>query len=376
MAESWKDLAKQLMWEMNPQDNYHGTPYTFKRFDDSKFLTGEGAMVHGPGHYSADYYSTASGYNPGEYTTLDIARSGNKTPIHLKDSYKLKNNMNASKNEVVAYLQKALRRNNKIVDEWLTYSMVDEIPEAREVLENLKDYNVIKTRHTGNVYKVNVPNENFMWKERLPLSEQTPYVRDAWYKNNFDYGKLLNDWSIDHDLEGIRLPNDKKFWRVYNKSINHYGKIKPILRRIFSNQMQALDLPDQLKFLARSGNLDKLREAMGGIKGIRAAGNIDGPINVTFTGDDIRMANTPWQRFVNRIPKQTLSKMANKVITSPAFKSFMDVSPALGVGAEYLKPLDIIRSSGNNKKQKIQQMFNDAGYDVKVQPDGTLLFIM
>lgn len=48
----------------------------------------------------------------------------------------------------------------------------------------------------------------------------------------------------------------------------------------------------------------------------------------------------------------------------------------LGVGADYLKPLDIIRSTRGNKKQKIQQMFNDVGYELEIQPDGTYLFKM
>ena len=60
--ESWGDLARQLWWEMNPQTNYHGTPYTFNKFDDSKFLTGEGFMAHGPGHYSADDIKVGEGY--------------------------------------------------------------------------------------------------------------------------------------------------------------------------------------------------------------------------------------------------------------------------------------------------------------------------
>lgn len=370
MAESWKDLARQLIWEFNPQDNYHGTPYTFNKFDDSKFLTGEGAMAHGPGHYSADDIKVGEGYR------IPTKRIYNKSIGKFVDI-----NPNEYANKLTGwklgdYLASYLEysRDGVMPGDYVTTSTVGKNPLAMDIINNPENYDVRINK--GNLYKVNVPNENFMWKEGLPLSEQTQYIRDAWYKNNFDYGKLLNDWSIDHDLEGIRLPNDKKFWKVYNKSIEHYGEIKPILKRIFSNQMQALDLPDQLKFLARSGNLDKLSEAMGGIKGIRATGNIDGPINVTFSGNNIRMANTPWQRFVNRIPKQTLGKMANKIITSPAFKSFIDASPALGVGLDYLEPLDIIRNKGKEKQQKIQKMFKDAGYEVEVQPDGTYLFKM
>ena len=50
MEESWKDLAQQLLWEMSPQDNYHGSTHIFDRFDDNKIKSGSGLSLHGKGH--------------------------------------------------------------------------------------------------------------------------------------------------------------------------------------------------------------------------------------------------------------------------------------------------------------------------------------
>ena len=318
---TWKELAQMLMAETNPQTNYHGTPYTFDKFDDSKFRTGEGNLAHGPGHYSADNIKVGESYriptkriynkSIGEFVDINPKEYANKL-----SGYKLKDYL-------VNYLDYS--KDGIMPGDYVTRSTVEKNPLAMEIINNPENYEIRINK--GNLYKVNVPNEYFMWKEGLPLSEQSPFVRDAWYRNNYNFGKLLDLWNIDHDLEGIRLPKDHKFWRLINKNINLYSPdyIRPSIRKIFSNQMQALDLPDQLKFLTRSNNLDKLGEAMGDIKGIRAIGMTDGPINVTFTGNDIRMANTPWQRFVNRVPTQSIGMIGRKLMDVPGVRPSLNL---------------------------------------------------
>ena len=316
MSESWKDLVEQLMWEMNPQDNYHGSGAIFNKFNKKFIGSGQGAKTHGYGLYSADDPITGARY---------VLEKGK--PIELNGV-----------------------ETNKIAD----------IYNAAQQGIDIK----LKSKY---LYNVNVPNTNFLLDESLPLNKQSNYVQRA-------IRSLAND-----------LPN-KKFYInapreiMYNMGITDKG-------RDFYNDLVFL-LGRQEK--SPNGNWligdnrprkhgeKRASELLNryGIKGIRAYGLEDGPINVTFSDDNIRMANTPWQRFTNRIPKQTLGKMANKIITNPAFKSFVDASPALGVGLEYLEPLDIIMSKNDKKKQKIKQMFNDAVYEVEIQPDGTYLFKM
>ena len=299
MKETWGDLARQLLWEINPQDNLHGTPYTFNKFDNSKWLTGEGFDAHGAGNYSADWYSTAQKYNPGEYITLDVARNSDNIPINLKDSYQLSNNMKVSKDEIVAYLQKALRENRKIVDEYLTYSMVDEIPEAKNVLDNLQDYKTIKTKHIGNTYKVNVPNENFMLNLSKPLNEQSVYIQKALenFYNSKDIPASTKDIIKYLDIDEVRDTRNLYEWLAGDLDDGSTGK------RMSVGKKRASKL------------LNKY-----GILGNRVIGNTDGPINVTFSDKNIKMANTPLQQITNRIPTQTLGKMAKKLMESPAVR--------------------------------------------------------
>lgn len=326
---TWGDLAKELFWEMTPQDNYHGTPYTFNKFDDSKFYTGEGSAAHGEGHYSADNKKTGLKYKTQLLVDAEKIRDKFDLPNLFPKSDKsvqdfmIRNKINQLKSFVQDSDYRDLFRNK-----W-----INEIKELEDLYNN-------RVYTKGNLYRVNVPNKNQMLWEYYYMDEQPKYIQNK----------------LKPYLENKKL-NDPDFFnraKFYDMNKNYLG---PMGKDIYND-------------LGREG-LHRL-----GIKGITTFGSRDGAINVTFTGDDIKMANTPWQRFVNRIPKQTLGKIADKVITSPTLKAIGDVSPALGIGSEYLKPLDIIMSQDDIKKQKLQQMFNDAGYEVEIQPDGTYLFKM
>lgn len=356
MEERWSDLARQLIWEMNPQTNYHGTPYSFNKFDDSKFLTGEGAMAHGPGHYSADDIKVAKGYaTPSTYTTRNgipvyndsgplkvgkkmYPKNTSLYPGRVIQDKQLKINNPKEFNERINNYKDMLRfhRNLKHSDYKSYKSGLDNLQKNLAFLLDIDNYDVIETQ--PNLYKVNVPNENFMWKEGLPLEQQNDYIKSI-SKNNkpfIDYSKYIGNTASQnrHILYKLDLDKHKDLKRladlflrldsVYPSGFN--DKHRQLMIRML-NKLPFDEQRDLLNYFR--GNSDKpnvipdMQKLYGngsGIKGIRARGTIDGPINVTFTGDDIRMANTPWQRFINRIPTKTLGKMANKLIESPAIR--------------------------------------------------------
>lgn len=334
--DSWKSLLQQLLWEAQPQTNYHGTPYTFNKFDDSKFLTGEGHMAHGRGHYSADFFNTAERY---KRPSVDIFKNNVKIQ---DDAGQLRSFLERVQPNIddVEYLGHEKKRllagleNAKLRDEKLNRHK-DISPESRmkglklDALDNLDKYRV--QYNQGNVYRVNVPNENYMWKEFKPLSEQSEYIQKLFKNRNIDFSKMLySGLSLDHDLEGLNLKNvDKMFGPMYDQ-LEYRGGLNKVTKKIFNRYMNELPLEQQLRFMERTNNQKYFKEIVDGITGIRAIGSADGPINVTFTGDDIKMANTPLQRFLNRIPTQTLGKMANKAYNIPAVKQAIRFLPALG----------------------------------------------
>ena len=395
MEENWEDLAKQLWWEMTPQTNYHGSPYTFNKFDDSKFLTGEGFMAHGPGHYSADYITTAKQYKPtGEYFTYNIINKTNNKPLTLNDTYSIpfgtSAKFNMHKDDIMHYLTEALRKNKKNVDAYYTYSMVDRVPEASHVLNNLQDYELVKERHTGNLYKVNVPNENFMWKEGLPIEQQNNYIRNIAKNNNtfIDYSKYIPEDAMNyrrilHKLDFNKYPYIKRIYDLIGKpkfTWEYPSAFNDKHKDLIVRMLNKIDLDDQRdllnyfrgndpKILPNNtiGDMQKLYGSNSGVKGIRAKGSIDGPINVTFSGKDIRMANTITQQIRNRIPVQTLGKIARKLYNYPVVKGgvkFLDM-----FGPSLMIP-DIIKQQGlypytNKEKQRMKNIL-EKKYGIKI----------
>ena len=335
MEERWSDLAKQLMWEMNPQTNYHGTPYTFNKFNDANFLTGEGAMAHGPGHYSADFLDTAKWY---KRPSIDIFKNDIKVQDyvghlrnflervqpHIDDAEYLEH----EKESLLRRLENA-KRSDVYMQKYKGIPTEGErLSLQLDALDNLDKYRV--QYNQGNLYRVDVPNENFMWKEGLPLESQSEYVqRSIANRKPIDYTKYLSR-NPEYTARILSELNDSKLTRLAKLFYGKANYQNPTFNKkgfdLASKIINKLPINEQMKFLEYldGKNYDTTQDMIklygDNVKGIRAAGHTDGPINVTFTGKNIRMANTPMQRFVNRIPTQTLGKMASKLYNAPGIK--------------------------------------------------------
>lgn len=355
MDESWSDLVKQLLWEMNPQDNWHGTPYTFNRFDDSKFLTGEGAAAHGPGHYSADDIKVGEGYR------TPTKRLYNKSIRKFVDinpnEYANKLSGLKLKDYLVSFLDDF--RDGIIPGDYVTRSTVEKNPLAMDIINNPENYDVRINK--GNLYRVNVPNENFMWREGRWLPEQSEYIQNLWKNRNIDFSKYLRSGiDLEHDLEGIYSKKLDRIFKPMFKQMEYRNGLNDVTKRLFNRYMNELTLNEQMKFMERSGNKDKINEITKGIKGIRAKGMTDGPINVTFSSKDIKMANTPLQKVMNRIPTQTLGKMATKILQSPVVQVGGKI---LEGSAIPLTVLDMLKLQGMypHSQQQYKQILKDMG---------------
>ena len=335
MEEKWSDLAKQLMWEMNPQTNYHGTPYTFNKFNDANFLTGEGAMAHGPGHYSADFLDTAKWY---KRPSIDIFKGNTKVQDyvghlrsflervqpHIDDAEYLEH----EKESLLRRLENAQRSDVYMKKYKGIPTEGERLNLQLDALDNLDKYRV--QYNQGNLYRVDVPNENFMWKEGLPLESQSEYVqRSIANRKPIDYTKYLSKYP-EHTAHVISKLNDSKLERLaklfYEKANYQNSFLNKKQLDLASRIINKLPINEQMKFLdylddgKTNTTQDMIKLYGDNVKGIRAAGNTDGPINVTFSDKNIKMANTPMQRFVNRIPTQTLGKMASKLYNTPGVK--------------------------------------------------------
>lgn len=259
---TWKELAQMLMAETNPQTNYHGSGRLFDRFENS--YINPRSSAHGVGHYSADTPLSAGRY---------VVQNGKPLFINGTQDIPI-----------------------KTLNEY--WALSKDVP--------------VKSPY---LYKVNVPNEYFMLDELKPLSQQSPYVKQAIQGVIKD---IPNRKFYINDPEG--------FMRTMNwndKGRAFYQDLAYLLGRQNKNINGSWSMGSHPELNHGNMRASALLHKYG-IQGIRGAGLEDGLLNVTFSGDNIRMANTPWQRFVNRIPTQTLSMIGEKIMATPGVKPTLD----------------------------------------------------
>lgn len=291
----YKDVFREIFYGMSPQDGYHGTPYTFDRFDDSKFYTGEGGAAHGEGHYSSRNKKVALKYKKPLLADAEKIKNIFDLPNLFPESDKatqdfmIRNKMSQLK----SYIQDG-GYSDFAKNKWL-----DELKKLEDLYNN-------RVYTEGNLYRVNIPNKNQMLWEYYYMDEQPKYIQDK-LKPYLENKKLI-------DPEFFARKN---FYDMNGKYLGPMGK-------------------DIYNDIGRKG----LQEL--GIKGINSYGFTDGDINVTFSGDDIKMANTPWQRFKNRLPLKQLGALADKIISSPWFRAANEYAIPIQAGLEYYPQLDLI----------------------------------
>lgn len=365
--ESWRDLAKQLWWEMTPQTNYHGTPHVFNEFDDSKFLTGEGFMAHGAGHYSADNIDVAKHYSkPNLYTTKfgraiydsdgPLIRPGSNKP------YKHDSNLYPSRvMKDIDFKTRDPEGFSKYIDELKDslrttrtsrkmYKLRAPNPNQRRLafLLQLDDYNVV--RGPSHLYKVNVPNENFMINFEKPLDNHSNYIKSA----------------IRNFYNSKDIPSSTKDIYKYLDFGDEYDTMN--LYKWLAQDMANHQYVDPYNNTAGEIEASKMLNKYG-VKGIRANGRRDGGINVTFSGNNIRMANTIPQQIRNRIPTQTLKKMARKLYNYPLVKGgvkFLDMfGPSLVIPDVMKLTHPNLYPYTNRDKQQMKQQL-EKKYGIKI----------
>lgn len=256
MQDNWSDLIKQLWWEMTPQHNKHGSNKIFEVFDDNYIGTGYGLNLHGRGHYTTPEKWFAEGFGKKVYG-VDIP---NKNYLYKTyDSFSRDNPVNFKP-----------------------------IKQSKFVLDNL-----------------NKTPKNIDYFNMLPLD---------------DTSKIAD---IASDLPVARYKDSKAPWRmIWNiyDTIDSGKKIKPWQKDLFNRIMNKSGLDAKAIYLDRTGNNHLLKLVSGDIKGISSFDEFDAPINVIFSDKDIKMSNNPIQYIKNRIPTQTLGKIAEKIMSNPVVK--------------------------------------------------------
>lgn len=238
------------------QPAYQGSPHRFNKFELSKIGTGEGAQAHGWGLYFAALKETAESYR---YKLIEKEAS----PIGvIADDFYYKNKnyfMKDSGFYVSDTVDKNTQTAKKISLEDYRDAYMEAVEEDRQARE--------RDSKKGQVYQVEIPENDVLLDEQKPLSEQTDFVKKALSKvYNEVFGRKLSQEYQSPGVKGFSLYKDGR--QIYRQIADEVG----------SEENASLLLNKY------------------GIKGITYYGKVDGRCYVIFDDKAIEMLNTFYQQ--------------------------------------------------------------------------------
>ena len=330
------DILKIVFNDKNPSENtdngqmaffqsaYHGTPHKFDNFSTEHIGSGEGAQAHGWGLYFASNKDISENYRRNLTQSVeDIIYNGKKLDINSSEYETISAiwNFFDIQNDTFEKAKKAYIENYK----GYTQSNDETIREFAEkkikVAESI-DYEKIKYNGKGQLYEVEIPENDELLDEDLPFSEQPQKVQEKLKTlfSNLNVG--MNKEAILEEIESIEIEIEENENNDYI-DLGQREYISECLKMALMHVKGQLALVDiensnlkgQNIYKAISEHLDsdklaseKLNEY--GIKGIKYNGQTDGQCYVIFNPENIDITRTFYQEGVN--PKDSIEQRTDK----------------------------------------------------------------
>lgn len=262
------------------QAAYHGTAYTFDKFTLDHVGSGEGVQAHGYGLYFSLDRQIAEGYR--SRVTSYRAVADELSRVFAGMDVKTREGMAKALSSAGDKLSPATRELLDALQEanWLGHenpmdavqaSLVAQIgkgkqtPRIKSAVEGLRN-------EEGNVYKVEIPDDDVMMHEDLPLSQQPEAVQKAVHA-------LLTD-------EDVRTQPDMR------REKNGIEDVEPVSYAGKSlDEMTGKEILAALIAKYGSAKAASLALKEHGLKGYRYKGAIDGECAVVFDDAAIEMRN-------------------------------------------------------------------------------------
>ena len=333
------------------QSAYHGSPARFDKFDLDYIGSGEGAQVHGYGTYVAKDKNIADErYRKTLSDTIGIGTEILVDNVTYKkiatNTYKKKENIYDSVddylNEALNFIEtqgskkKALKYVQEQIDNHKDAGYFDDAVYYIRIKDALNE--IIKAKITkyaddyGQLYEVEIPEDDEMLDEDLPFSEQPQKVQEnlkkLWEeklkrKVYTDKKSLLSEFKEKYDSETYDIVE-----KLLNKGLENLSRSE---KNAIPNSDLSFDDLHKLDYFNLSGKdiyyniinnvferddkFDKdtsllLNEY--GIKGIKYNGRIDGQCYVIFNPENIDITRTFYQEGIS--PKT--SQKAKEVVSA------------------------------------------------------------
>lgn len=290
--------------ESNPniyyQPAYHGSPAKFDKFDHDYIGSGEGAQIHGYGTYVAESKHIADERYRKRLTNDDFNNEKYYYDNQLIDDRNKKailaTIVENGKDKVISVREKSLEK-YKYSDE--------ECQQKKEELawvKTLDENKIEKKTDRGQLYEVEIPEDEEMLDEDLPFSEQPQKVQEA-------FGEVIK---ADQNGQLILLDSDRDESETPITSLS-VGEIvsknpngKKIYDRISSTiaDVYGVDYAEADKLASELLNRY-------GIKGIKYDGQIDGQCYVIFNPENIDITRTFYQGGIKNADYKTSEKYQN-----------------------------------------------------------------
>ena len=242
------------------QTAYHGSPHNFDKFDLGAMGTGEGAQAHGWGLYFAKNKEIAENYQ-NQFAYEEVGRRLKKLNQQSKE-YDIMQ-------QLYGFYESLVLGDSRedVLQE------IEEEPEAYHP-EAIKRF---KEERYGNVYEVDVPENDVLLKEKAKFNQQPETVQKA----------------IRKLIDGLTGKEIEKF------ADESYAKIKDAtttaeFKQALIERIEKIDGQDFYNYLSHTVGGDKQASLLlnkYGIKGISYVGNQDGECFVVFDDKAISVIN-------------------------------------------------------------------------------------
>lgn len=294
LGSSFADIVPQVIDIVKGTYNqtaYHGSPHTFDTFDLGAIGTGEGAQAHGWGLYFAQDKEVSEEYRrrlAGEvkesiYLGYKAVRGewrdaeGNRASDVLERALNYLSNENGDVAATILSLKQAASKWNDVrLDEAADYLEENFASKGIEKIEN-------EAKTPGELYEVDVPDNDVLLDEDKPLPEQPLKVRQA----IAEYCRQRpDDYIAPKDENDLPTMNGQQFYKDVVFQMRMDGETNP--ERAASETLNAL-----------------------GIKGITYEGGRDGRCFVVFDDKAISVI----ERYNQSVRGQTRISGASRMVS-------------------------------------------------------------
>lgn len=316
------------------QTAYHGTPYSFDNFTLDNIGGGEGHQAHGWGLYFAQNRGVSEEYR---------SRLGGRIMLDGKPFYDARTDKvtgttgNSDVDDLLLSkmgdLDEAIKAAEKDVQEFGTQEDHDTLA----ALQDIKANNRLSVENDGQLFEVDIPENDMLLDEQKTFEEQPVRVRYALRKAAAEFG---------FEIE-IRQPRME-----YSKDLDAYYFVDPYYNveldnfpRFKDKRMAEAWQQDNTEKYTGEIIYNKLADKLGsqkaasewlnkhGVKGITYEGMFDGRCFVVFDDKAVDILNTFYQRQADAEARGAYNRRADGAALISLFQNKADLSTIIHEGA-------------------------------------------